>query len=575
MSLVTVRGRIVAAGLCASVAALAGVPAAAVAAGEVTETPIASAAPGAKRVLTSHVSIVDPLPESAGPHPKACDSIGYLRFRSSEGPEESKRADAVITLIPGFLAGASSFDVLARNVVRDAAKRGKDVEVWGIDRRANCLEDYHGITAAAEAGDASLAYDYYWGGQEVAGKRFEGFVEPTDAGFLGSFGLERTLRDWNTVITTSMPGQKRREKKLVCGGHSLGGPLTASYAGWDFDGDPATDIDAGYRQCAGLVGLDTTLSLSGGSGGAPGAGPILDAAGQSGAAPFVNVSPLTPETIQVTPVFAVGAYFQPQETQLNTELPHTTNLDIAQRVLFSKDAAHFASGSPDIREFTLTNEVVLGGVFDDNSAGLSFLRASLGSVAGGPLADKDFPTPSGGHLALPEDPATPLYSWQRYRQVGAPGVPLELNDSGVPYTSREGEVTEMKQFARALFETPTANFTEQYFPVKILTDVVAAETGAFDDLRYDGVAEKPGLLIQAGDSNDNDPPDEGPVTPGPAPPNDLPASREVVIPGYNHIDVTTAARKQNDGRREPSSRALLNFTLKVVREAGQGVGGAG
>jgi hypothetical protein len=50
----------------------------------------------------------------------------------------------------------------------------------------------------------------------------------------------------------------------------------------------------------------------------------------------------------------------------------------------------------------------------------------------------------------------------------------------------------------------------------------------------------------------------------------MPLSREVILPGYNHLDVVTAARKQNDGRPEPSSRTLTNFTLKVVKAAGKG-----
>ena len=77
-------------------------------------------------------------------------------------------------------------------------------------------------------------------------------------------------------------------------------------------------------------------------------------------------------------MFGVGAYFDPQGTDLTASCPHTSNIDLSQRVLFSRDAAHFATGDPSIRDFTLTNEVALGGVFDDNSAPLSFLRASVG-----------------------------------------------------------------------------------------------------------------------------------------------------------------------------------------------------
>jgi hypothetical protein len=535
-------------------------------AGEVTETPVRSEAPDAKRVKMSYVSIADPLPESVGPHPAACDSIGYLRFRARRGPAESKRADAVVTLIPGFLGGASSFDQIARNVVRDAAARKRFVEVWAIDRRANCLEDHTGVDAAARAGDATIAYDYYWGGEEVDGKTFGGFKTADQAAFVGTFGLARTMRDWNTVITTGLPGQKRRERKLICGGHSLGGPLTAAYSSWDFDGDPATDKDAGYRQCAGLVGLDTTLALGGGASGGGPAAAIGDVVGT--ASPFVDVTPLSPETIQVPPIFGVGAFYEPDATGLSSALPRTPKLDVAQRTLFSRDAAHFASGVPDIRDFALTNEVALGGVFDDNSNPVSILRSSVGSVTGGPLADKNFPTPD-PTLALPDDTAA-TYRWIPYDEVGRDGAPIEANDAGEPYTTRDSEVSDLTQLARAMFQSP-ADFTEQYFPTRLLVEGFTAETGGFEDIRYDGPAQKPGLLIQAGDSGGNTAmADEGPPVPGEEPPNDMALSSEVILPGYNHLDVVTAARKQNDGRPEPASRILTNFTLKVVKAAGKG-----
>ena len=80
---------------------------------------------------------------------------------------------------------------------------------------------------------------------------------------------------------------------MICGGHSLGGPLTAAFASWDFDGDPATRRDAGYKQCAGLVGLDTTLALGGGVGAAaPPLGGLGGAVG--GAAPYVERAPAHP-----------------------------------------------------------------------------------------------------------------------------------------------------------------------------------------------------------------------------------------------------------------------------------------
>jgi hypothetical protein len=538
--------------------------------GTTVEEPIVSAAPDAQQVRASYVRVYDPLPESSGAHPEACDWIGYVRFRSAKGPRRSQDADAIIVIIPGFLGGAGSFDQVARNTVRTAAERGRPVEYWSLDRRANCLEDHHGVHAAARARNASVAYDYYWNGREVEGRRFEGFKTATDAGFLGEFGLERTTLDWNTIMQRGIPRQRQRARKVICGGHSLGGPLTAAYASWDFDGNPDTLTDAGYNQCAGLVGLDTTLDISGADSGAPGSSSAIGLVGQSGGAPFIDAPPLTPETIQIPSVFGVGAFYQPDGTNLLRDLPHTTNIDLSQKLLFSRDAVNFATGMPSIRDFTITNETTLAGVLDDNSAPLSFLRASVGFVTGGPSADKNFPGPSGGFLSIPEEPKTPLYSWLNYDEVGANGASIELNDSGEPFTSREGEVSDISQLARAAFEGP-ADFVEQYFPTRILLDVVAAEggdrSGSLSGLKHDGPSKKPALLIQAGDSDDNSPDDRGQPKTG-EPPNDKPLSREVIIPGYNHLDVATAARAQNDGRPEPSSTALADFVLEVVPAPG-------
>jgi hypothetical protein len=556
-----------AAGLVASLAALAlALPAAAGAgAKDRTERAVRSHAPDARVVRESFVRLRDPLPAGSAAHPARCDWITYLRFRHRRGPRKATRADAVVVLIPGFLGGAKSFDQLARNSVREAAASGRRIEVWVLDRRANCLEDRHGIRAAARAGGIEPAFDYYYGGREVDGRRFPGFATPEEARFLEDFGLERTVRDWHTVLRRDYPGRRRRAKRVICGGHSLGGPLTAAFASWDFDGDPETAGDAGYNQCAGFVGLDTTVELGGDDGTPAGTG-VISGTAQTGAAPFINVPPLTPGTMQLTSIAGVGAWFTPaEESPFNQLVPRTPEYETTLRLLYSRDAVNFATGRPSIRDFRVTHAAVLGAIFDDNSAGLGFIRASLGFVTGGPLTDKNFPAPN-PTLALPEQPNGPLYGWQGYRQVGAGGAPVELNDSGQPYTSRESEISSIRQLARTKFEAPS-NFIEQYFPTRIVTDVAAAgagdRSGDFEDIRYDGPSMRPILLIQARDSDENTPDDGGPPIEGEAP-NDRPGSREVILPGYNHLDVLTAARRQNDGLPEPASAELAAFAAKVV-----------
>jgi hypothetical protein len=547
----------------AAVLALAA-PAAASAQGR-TEQPVKSSAADAKLVRESYVRLHDPLPEGTPPHPAECDWISYMRWRNAKGPSKATRAHAVVVLMPGFLGGAKSFDQLARNTVRTAAARKRNIEVWVIDRRANCLEDHHGVRAAARARSILPAFDYYYGGKEVDGRTFPGFTSPQDAKFLEDFGLERTVRDWYTVLVREMPGQSRRAKRVICGGHSLGGPLTAAFTSWDFDGNPETTRDAGYNQCAAFVGLDTTVELDGSGGGAAGAGALIESASRSGGAPYVNVPPLTPGVMQLPSIAGVGAYFTPDEqSPMNKLVPSTPEYEITLRALYSRDAVHAATQQPSARDYRITHAVLLGSIFDDNSAPLSFLRASVGFLRkDGPIVDKNFPAPD-PTLALTGS-TEPLYHWLDYDDLRDSDV--ALNSQGRPYTSRDSEVSSLRDLARTMFEAPS-NFIEQYFPVRILTDVGAAEggdrSGDLANLRYDGPSMKPILLLQAGDSDDNEGADSGPARVSGQKPNDKPLSREIVIPGYNHLDVITAARRQTDGHSEAASAKLALFTMKAV-----------
>src|SRR4051794_264312 len=531
-----------------------------------TEQRVKSAAPDAGRVAESYVRVHAPLPSSVGAPPEACDWLGYLRFRDVNGPRRATDADAIVTAMPGFLSGAAPLDQLARNFVRRMSDRGKHVEFWSLDRRANCLEDHRGIDAAAGAHDPQVAYDYYWGGKAIGGVKFAGWKSSSQAQWLEHVGLEQTVQDWYSVLTKEIPNRSVRRRKVFCGGHSLGGPITAAFAGWDFDGNPSTTTDAGYEQCAGFFGLDTSLDGSDASS-SPGPASAVEAA--SAGSPFVSLPPFTPETLQIPDVFGIGAFFQPQRTNLIQRLPHTSNIDLSQRVLFSRDAANFASGSPSIRDFHLTNEVALAGIFDDNSEPITILRASLGTTDGGPVAQKNFPgasTPltNNDFTMIPSDTSTPLYRWRNYDQMA--GAPKQVNDAGQAYTSARSEKTDLHQFARITFEAP-ADFAEQYFPTRLFGDSIDADggdrSGSLANFRYDGVAKRPAFLIQAGDSESNSGANPRTTSRGKAP-NSNRLSGAVTLPGYNHIDVTAAAWRQNAGRPEGSSTALSDFSCRVL-----------
>ncbi len=127
LSRVRRRSRIVRAFPLAVVALL--IPSSALAV-ERVETPFASTSPQSD-VTQSIVKIKVPLPATAAAHPEACDWLQYLRWRSADGPTSSMDADAVVALMPGILEGASAYDVLARNAIRAAARRGRHIEVWG------------------------------------------------------------------------------------------------------------------------------------------------------------------------------------------------------------------------------------------------------------------------------------------------------------------------------------------------------------------------------------------------------------------------------------------------------------
>ena len=570
---------------------LAGLPAASVAAPQRTETIVRSKAPDAKSVIESYVSIRAPLPASAPPHPAACDRLGYLRFRprvAQRRPAARRRsrarrapaltgqrraqavpkpstADAVVVAMPGFLGGAASFDQVARNVVTSASKNGRKVEFWALDRRANCLEDHHGVRAAAAARDPNLAVRYYFLGEEVAGRRYAGFRTSDEVPYLDGFGLERTVRDWRTILTREIPSASARRRKLVCGGHSLGGPLTAALAGWDFDGNPATTADAGHRLCGGFFGLDTSLSLRPSQSGAPGisgAVNLLLAVGGQGR--FINAPPATPQSIQLLAPSGIAAFQKPQEEATLLQLvPRTPELELAFRVIFARNPAEFATGIPNVREFRVRNEVLIGAVFDDNSSAISIFRSSVGTFDGAPVQDKDFPLPSvfagfsgDNRLMAPALPNGPLYGWRNYDRVGV-GAPIQTDRTGQPYTSRASEVSSLRQLARAMYEAP-ADLTEQYFPTRLMTDVASAQSGdrsgSLANLRYEGVKLTPSLLIQGGDG-------VGEIL---AAGSDGGADRLVTLPGYDHLDVTTAAARQNNGRREGSSGALADLVARAL-----------
>ncbi|MGB3771894.1 MAG: hypothetical protein WBA00_12205 [Rhodococcus sp. (in: high G+C Gram-positive bacteria)] len=528
------------------------------------ESEIVSSSP-VENVVASVVSLAAPLPPGSKPHPAECDRLSYLRYRAADGPANSADADRVLVAQPGVFEGAGAFESVARNTVAAADAQGRHIEFWALDRRSNCLEDHTGTQAALAARDLDIATDYYFHGGTANGRTFAGYADGAATAWLADQGIPQTMRDQYDVLRLEFPDQKTRKQKVLCGGHSLGGFLTGYFAGWDFDGNPATTEDAGYNQCSGYFALDTVIKA-----GAPNpirgfvppevppalAGPLEAASGElTGVYPVTRLpAVINPETTNVLAMAGLAARLDP--TGLNDiveRLPRNLNLDATLRALLSKDPLMAATGQPDVRTLNATNDAVVGALLDDNSQPLGFLQASAGFFGGGPAQDKSFPLPNEVVSAVPllgsafgsDRKASPnsygdpnvVYTWQDYDQMTPNG-----------FTDPSKEVTSISQLSRSLSEPPL-DFTEWYFPTAINTDLMqkTAPSIAAHYLHGDGVSRNPVITIQG----------DGGLDLGAS---DAPGDVPIKLHGYNHLDVLTAAQKQNNGQPEQVSTLLADFS---------------
>ena len=388
-----------------------------------------------------------------------------------------------------------------------------------------------------------------------------------------------------------MPELADRQQKMFCGGHSMGGPIMAGFTTWDFDGDISTLDDAGYNQCRGFFALDTTFLEIGSRFSAVMDGLLGPLTGLSYEAAIEAVRrsnsvflevPAVLDIPEIATLFAIAgqaAYSKPdEETDLFALLPDTPGITLPLRLLFSQDVLSFILGTPKLSDFRMTNEAALGTLFDDNSNPLFILQGSLGTFDGGAVVSKRFPFAGndliallpglgqraaallGGQLMMPAEPNGPLYSWRAYDRIDDPAAPVQLNDLGQPYTSPASEVTDIRQLARSLHEAPLDAF-EAYFPTRLLLDTffffqagirsgdLAGAMHAQGDITP---ASSPYVSLQAGD--------------GFATTEQAASATDIILPGYNHLDVATAAEVQNSGETEPTSGNLARFVLDNLEQ---------
>ena len=169
--------------------------------------------------------------------PDRFDRVGVLKI----GPPTAKN---VLVLNPGTSAGSAYFAPLARTLVT----RLNGWQVWSVERRENLLED-QSVLQRAKDGTATpqRLFDYYlrWLIDSSITNHFR-LIPDSEVGFARQWGMRVEIGDLRRVVQAA----RQEGRRVVLGGHSLGGSITTAYATWDFHGTP------GVNGLSGLVYID-------------------------------------------------------------------------------------------------------------------------------------------------------------------------------------------------------------------------------------------------------------------------------------------------------------------------------
>lgn len=253
-------------------------------------------------------------------------------------------ARVVVVAMPGLFGGAAGFDTWARQLV--ASQPG--VEVWAVDRRANALEDRHGVRLALASGDPEVARAYY-----APGGGFRP-IDPDAVPFMADWGLDVHLRDLHAVVLEA----RAVAPIVVLAGHSLGAGLISVYPA--FRVPPQLGGGIGEDYVDGLILIDGSVGRTGVLGradervGAFGVTlvPSLDDLSSGRVAPFLRSAlGVGPEIFVRDAVIFTAARLRPDEL------------------------------APD-RPFPITNRALAGLRIDDDYALTPIFSASVGEAVG-------------------------------------------------------------------------------------------------------------------------------------------------------------------------------------------------
>lgn len=172
--------------------------------------------------------------------------------------------DAVLILVPGFEGGAGDMKILAENLIARAIAASFRLEVWGIDRRTNQLEDLPGLDVAEEFADPLIALDWLYGAELglslhpllAAGpnRRAVFYDTQADVPFIANWTPLVFSQDIDAVVEAARA--VATNQNVFLGGHSAGTGFAARYAATDFDLSGLGPAIPGYTKVRGLVLLE-------------------------------------------------------------------------------------------------------------------------------------------------------------------------------------------------------------------------------------------------------------------------------------------------------------------------------
>ncbi len=202
------------------------------------------------------------IPSTAHPDgtPAELNQANFIRVHNRNA--DPRHADAI--LLQAIPNGGSSFTESAAQLVEMAALRGKNFEVWGIERREKTLEDLEGMRQAIRQHDAKAALTYYYGTDyldahgKFAGKlggRGAKFVplQTSDVPFLANWDAEVFNRDVESIINLIPPAQRKANVFLYSA--SPGGAFLSQFAGFAL-----LDGHRGFEEIAGIIAIEGQLT---------------------------------------------------------------------------------------------------------------------------------------------------------------------------------------------------------------------------------------------------------------------------------------------------------------------------